>query len=192
MSIFPGQNLPPAILQEQWLNPWQNCKVVDLIPSMFFKNRLFSTLFKLCLCMFLSLYIYANANCGCVVCLVPVLCHSTPAKGVVVVAGIALGPVDPGTGRAGMNTVLENAGNRSVSAETPYHLQFFKSLSLFKFPRKERWSGSVPRFLTLSVFLCLSGDCPGNNKKSRGGDSPVRGISGRWSRFNLESLETRF
>jgi hypothetical protein len=105
----------------------------------------------------LSLCIYANANCGCVVCLVPVLCHSTPAKGVVVVAGIALGPVDPGTGRAGMNTVLENAGNRSVSAETPYHLQFFKSLSLFKFPRKERWSGSRPRFFTLS--LCFSA-CP--------------------------------
>lgn len=121
---------------------------------MFFKNRLFSTLFKLRLCTSLSLCIYANANCGCVVCLVPVLCHSTPAKGVVVVAGIALGPVDPGTGRAGMNTVLENAGNRSVSAETPYHLQFFKSLSLFKFPRKERWSGSRPRFFTLS--LCFS------------------------------------
>ena len=66
----------------------------------------------------LCIYAYAIPNCGFVVCLVPVLCHSTPAKGVVVVAGIAVGPVDPGTGRAGihMNTVLKKADKRSQLA----------------------------------------------------------------------------
>jgi len=145
MSMFPGQNLPPAILQEQWLNPWQNCKVVDLIPSKFFQMHLFSSLFKNDSYARLSLYLRV-CELRLVVCLVPVLCHSTPAKGVVVVAGNALGPVSPGTGRAGMFN-RRGWGRQTVAISVdPLPPAILQKLNSISFPRKERWSGSRPLF----------------------------------------------